>query len=112
MTLDEYQTGALTTARYPDAARLLYPALKLAGESGEVAEKLGKLMRDEGWLPGVALTDAQRDALVKELGDVLWYVAVLARDLGVPLENVAATNLAKLADRAARGVIGGSGDER
>ena len=112
MTLDEYQTGALATARYPDAARVLYPALKLAGESGEVAEKLGKLMRDEGWSPGVALSDVQRDALVKELGDVLWYVAVLARDLGVPLEAVAAGNLAKLADRAARGVLGGSGDER
>lgn len=112
MTLDAYQQGALRTARYPDGVRLLYPALKLAGEAGEVAEKLGKLMRDEGWTPGAPLSEAQRDALVQELGDVLWYVAVLARDLGVPLEHVGATNLAKLADRAARGVIGGSGDER
>ncbi len=112
MTLDDYQQGALRTAQYPEAARLLYPALKLAGEAGEVAEKLGKLMRDEGWRPGLALADDQRDALAKELGDVLWYVAVLAHDLGVPLEQVAAGNLAKLADRAARGVLGGSGDDR
>ncbi len=112
MTLDDYQRGALRTAKYPEAARLLYPALKLAGEAGEVAEKLGKLMRDEGWRPGLPLDDAQRDALAKELGDVLWYVAVLAHDLGVPLEAVASANLAKLADRAARGVLGGSGDDR
>ncbi len=112
MTLDDYQQGALRTARYPDAARVLYPTLKLAGEAGEVAEKLGKLMRDAGWAPGEPLDPAQRNALVKELGDVLWYVAVLARDLDVPLEEVARANLVKLADRAARGVIGGSGDER
>jgi NTP pyrophosphatase (non-canonical NTP hydrolase) len=112
MTLDEYQQGALRTAQYPDSARLLYPALKLAGEAGEVAEKVGKLMRDEAWLPGTPLTEPQRDALAKELGDVLWYVAVLARDLGVSLETVAEGNLTKLSDRAARGVLGGSGDDR
>ena len=112
MTLDEYQRGALTTASFPASARIVYPALKLAGEAGEVAEKVGKLMRDEGWTPGAELTGAQRDALAKELGDVLWYVAVLASDLDVTLESVAATNLAKLASRKARGVIGGSGDER
>lgn len=112
MTLDEYQRGALRTAAYPEEARMLYPALKLAGEAGEVTEKLGKLMRDEGWLPNEPLSAAQRDALVKELGDVLWYVAVLAHDLGVSLETVGATNLEKLASRYARGMIGGSGDDR
>jgi NTP pyrophosphatase (non-canonical NTP hydrolase) len=112
MTLDEYQQGALATAAYPEAVRVLYPALKLAGEAGEVAEKLGKLMRDEGLRPGKPLSNAQRDALGKELGDVLWYVAVLAHDLGLGLDEVAATNLAKLADRQRRGVIGGSGDDR
>lgn len=112
MTLDEYQRGALRTASYPEAARTLYPALKLAGEAGEVTEKLGKLMRDEGWLPGQPLDDDQRSALVKELGDVLWYVAVLASDLGVSLETVGAVNLDKLASRQARGVLGGSGDDR
>jgi NTP pyrophosphatase (non-canonical NTP hydrolase) len=112
MTLDEYQRGALRTAVFPDRVRVLYPALKLAGEAGEVAEKLGKLMRDEGWAPGEAFTSAQREALTQELGDVLWYVAVLARDLGVELGALAAANLEKLASRQARGVIGGSGDER
>jgi NTP pyrophosphatase (non-canonical NTP hydrolase) len=112
MTLDEYQRGALATAAYPEGVRVLYPALKLAGEAGEVAEKLGKLMRDEGLRPGDALSGAQREALAHELGDVLWYVAVLAHDLGCSLEDVADRNLAKLADRQRRGVIGGSGDHR
>lgn len=112
MTLDEYQQRARETALYPQHAQVLYPSLKLAGEAGEVAEKLGKLIRDEGYVPGADLDEAQRDALVKELGDVLWYVANLAADLGVPLDTVGARNLAKLADRKQRGVIGGSGDDR
>ena len=112
MTLDEYAHGARATAAYPASARLLYPVLKLAGEAGEVAEKLGKLMRDEAWQPGTELSPAQRDALTDELGDVLWYVAAVAHDLGLPLAAVARRNLAKLADRADRGVIGGSGDTR
>lgn len=112
MTLDEYQEAAGRTALYPRDARLVYPVLKLAGEAGEVAEKVGKWMRDEGWSPGTEPTPAQRAALVKELGDVLWYVAAVAADLGAPLEEVGRTNLAKLSDRHARGAIGGSGDDR
>ncbi|HEX7039402.1 MAG TPA: nucleoside triphosphate pyrophosphohydrolase family protein [Trueperaceae bacterium] len=112
MTLGEYQQAARTTALYPAEVRVLYPTLKLAGEAGEVAEKLGKLMRDEGYLPGQPLTDAQKGALAAELGDVLWYVANLAADLGLSLEEVASGNLAKLASRRARGVIHGSGDDR
>ena len=112
MTLDEYQTAARRTALYPQDARLLYPVLKLAGEAGEVAEKIGKWIRDEGWLPGHEPTQAQRDALVKELGDVLWYVANVAADLGADLEEVGARNIEKLADRHERGVLGGSGDDR
>jgi len=112
MTLDAYQQAARSTARYPQDATLLYPVLKLAGESGEVAEKLGKAMRDGGWQPGRPLDDATRDALIAELGDVLWYVASVAVDLGSSLEEVAERNVAKLADRAARGVIHGSGDTR
>ncbi|MBX3143543.1 MAG: nucleoside triphosphate pyrophosphohydrolase family protein [Trueperaceae bacterium] len=112
MTLDEYQIGARSTALYSEEVRVLYPALKLAGEAGEVTEKLGKLMRDEGYRPGAQFTEAQKDALAKELGDVLWYVANLAADLGLGLETVARTNLEKLASRKARGVLGGSGDDR
>jgi NTP pyrophosphatase (non-canonical NTP hydrolase) len=112
MTLDEYQSAARRTAQYPDEVRLLYPVLKLTGEAGEVSEKLGKLMRDESWLPGQELTTAQREALAKELGDVLWYIANVAADLGLTLEEIGAGNIAKLADRQARGKIQGSGDDR
>lgn len=112
MTLDEYQTAARRTAQYPEETRLLYPVLKLAGEAGEVAEKIGKLMRDEGWLPGRDLSAAQRDALAKELGDVMWYVASVATDLGLTLDQVGRGNIAKLEARLARGTIGGSGDDR
>ncbi|HEX7000346.1 MAG TPA: nucleoside triphosphate pyrophosphohydrolase family protein [Trueperaceae bacterium] len=112
MTLDEYQQAARSTALYPREVRVLYPTLKLAGEAGEVAEKLGKLMRDEAYVPGAELSSAQRDALSAELGDVLWYVANLAADLGFSLEDVGANNLAKLASRRARGVLHGSGDNR
>lgn len=112
MTFDDYALKARATAAYPATATLLYPVLKLAGEAGEVAEKLGKLMRDEGWTPGSPLTADQRDALALELGDVLWYVAAVAHDLGLPLEEVAGRNVAKLADRKRRGVIAGSGDTR
>lgn len=112
MEMNAYQDAARSTALYPAAARVLYPTLKLAGEAGEVAEKLGKLMRDESYLPGAPLSQAQTHALAAELGDVLWYVANLAADLGIDLERVAAANLEKLASRKARGVIQGSGDER
>ncbi len=112
MTLDEYQQAARTTALYPKAARVLYPTLKLAGEAGEVAEKLGKLMRDEAYEPGAELSASQKESLAAELGDVLWYVANLAADLGMALGDVGTQNLAKLASRKARGVIHGSGDER
>lgn len=112
MTLDDYQARARSTALYPESARVLYPTLKLAGEAGEVAEKLGKLMRDEGYVPGSALSAAQVEALSKELGDVLWYVANLAADLGLSLDEVGRRNLEKLQSRKDRDVIRGSGDER
>lgn len=112
MTLNEYQGSARSTALYPKAVKVLYPTLKLAGEAGEVAEKLGKLMRDEAYLPGAPLSEAQTEALAAELGDVLWYVANLAADLGLDLDTVASSNLAKLASRRDRGVIHGSGDDR
>jgi NTP pyrophosphatase (non-canonical NTP hydrolase) len=108
MTLDEYQKEAEKTALYPEAYRTLYPALGLAGEAGEVANKVKKILRDHGG----NLSPALREALLDELGDVLWYAALLARDLGASLEAVARANLAKLASRQARGVLGGEGDNR
>lgn len=106
---DAYQGRALETAIYPNAGQNpIYPTLGLCGEAGEVAEKVKKVLRDNG---GV-FDDAARAVIAKELGDVLWYVARLASELGLSLGDVAVANLAKLADRQARGVIGGSGDER
>jgi len=87
---------------------IVYPTLGLANEAGEVAGKVKKIFRDRG---GV-ITDADREALALELGDVLWYVSELCTRLGIPLGEVAAMNIAKLADRAARGVISGDGDHR
>lgn len=115
MTLNEYQEKALATAIYPNrGGNLVYPALKLAGEAGEVAEKVGKLMRDHGYRPGVQyeITPEKCQELVKELGDVMWYVAAIADELEVSLNEIAATNIAKLLDRQKRGVLQGSGDKR
>jgi NTP pyrophosphatase (non-canonical NTP hydrolase) len=110
LTLAQYASGARTTARYPeqDLLGLYYAALGLAGEAGEVANKIKKLMRDHG----ETLPDDARAAIADELGDVLWYAAMLAHELKVPLEDVATSNLATLRDRAARGAIGGSGNQR
>lgn len=103
-TLDYYQKEAVTTAIYPKDQGLVYLSLKLSGEAGEVAEKVGKTIRDN--------TRIDDKDLVKELGDVLWYVANLADFLGYDLSEVSSTNLAKLKDRKARGVLSGSGDNR
>jgi NTP pyrophosphatase (non-canonical NTP hydrolase) len=109
MELSDYQARSRATAVYPGLGEnLTYPALGLCGEAGEVAEKIKKAIRDHG---GV-LSEARRAALAAELGDVLWYVAQLATEAGLDLETIAEGNLDKLASRAARGVLAGSGDLR
>jgi len=109
MDLNTYQQAAGRTALYPDRGQNpLYPTLGLCGEAGEVADKVKKVLRDDG---GVFSAE-RRQAIALELGDVLWYVAQLAHELGVSLEEIASANLAKLADRADRNVLGGSGDRR
>jgi NTP pyrophosphatase (non-canonical NTP hydrolase) len=109
MDLNAYQTAALQTAVYPNrGSNFAYPALGLAGEAGEVADKLKKVIRDND---GV-LTDPVRDAVAKEIGDVLWYVSVLAFELDYELNTIAQANLDKLASRQQRGVLTGSGDNR
>jgi NTP pyrophosphatase (non-canonical NTP hydrolase) len=110
MTMGYYQNQAAKTAVYPDKGTgnltaLSYVGLGLAGEAGEVAGKIKKLIRDKD-------TPGARVAIVAELGDVLWYVAMLAHELGVELGTCAIENMEKLASRAQRGVIGGSGDNR
>ena len=86
----------------------IYPTLGLTGEAGEVADKVKKVIRDRGG----SFDRETREAIKLELGDVLWYVAQLASELGYDLEEVAEANLQKLSSRAARGRIGGSGDQR
>ena len=108
MELSEYQRLSRRTAEYPREAWLAYPALGLAGEAGEVAEHAKKAIRDEGGIVG----DERRVAMAKELGDVLWYVAQLASELELELDQIAQANLEKLLSRQRRGVLSGSGDER
>lgn len=108
MDLNDYQKAARRTAIYAEHHRVIYPALGLASEAGEVAGKIKKVLRDQGGDFAQAPTDALKD----ELGDVLWYVAVLAGDLGLSLDDVAAANLAKLGSRRDRGKLGGTGDLR
>ena len=108
MTLNEYQEGARRTAIYPNSQRIIYPTLGLTGESGEVADKVKKVIRDNDQ----EFTAERRREIALELGDVLWYAASLAHDLGYTLDEVAQMNLDKLASRMNRGKIHGSGDER
>ncbi len=109
MNLSEYQRRSRATAVYPAAgSNLTYPALGLCGEAGEAAEKVKKTIRDDG---GV-LTEERREALAAELGDVLWYVAQLATEAGLDLDEVAEGNLEKLLSRRERAVLQGSGDFR
>ena len=113
LEFEDYQEAAAKTAIYPEAGTgsfnaVAYAVLGLSNEAGEVAGKLKKVWRDnEG------VIDSEKcDAMAAELGDVLWYLAAVANELGWNLHEVAQANLDKLNSRAARGVIGGSGDNR
>jgi len=109
MTLNEYHKKAMETAIFPKSEQFSYPALGLAGEAGEVANKVKKIIRD-----GATEEEMhhKRMDIADELGDVLWYIAALAEACGQSLETIAMNNLSKLADRASRGKLGGSGDKR
>ena len=108
MDFIEYQTLARTTAIYPKKYSIIYPTLGLCGEAGETSEKIKKWLRGGG----ESLTDEQLQLIRKELGDVLWYAANLAEDLGLSLDEIARENIEKLFDRKERGVLHGSGDIR
>ena len=109
MNLNDYQQTALTTASPKDKKNeLFHLLLGLVGEAGEIAEKAKKIVRDHD----SDFSKFDREDLTKELGDVLWHVAVIADYFDVTLEEVAVTNNKKLASRMKRGVIGGSGDDR
>jgi NTP pyrophosphatase (non-canonical NTP hydrolase) len=109
MTFEEYQKLSRQTAFYPDAGNnYIYPLLGLNGETGEVAEKFKKIIRDKN---GV-ISAEDKIEISKELGDVLWYLAQIASELKLPLEDVAAMNIKKLQDRKSRNVLSGNGDNR
>jgi NTP pyrophosphatase (non-canonical NTP hydrolase) len=109
MNFNEYQKSAKKTALYPNRGKnFIYPTLGLAGETGEVAEIIKRAVRQDA---GVVSPES-KDKLEKELGDVLWYVAILADELSLSLETIAAKNIEKLRSRAVRGVLHGSGDNR
>lgn len=128
--LDRYQTIATKSAIYPGAGTplgLAYVALKLNGEAGELAEHVGKAMRDDGFtntrlvqdettlIPyreSIPLTPERRALIIKEIGDVMWYLSAACNELGITLSHAAAINLEKLCDRTERDALRGSGDER
>lgn len=105
-SFDSYQQSARKTAFCPPEHKITYPAVGLAGEAGELANKVKKLLRG----------DSNRDELMAgikaEMGDILWYLSALADDIGVSLAEVAGENIAKLASRYERDTLRGAGDER
>jgi len=103
MNMNDYQRQAATTAIYPASVQILYPTLGLAGEAGEVANKVKKIIRD-GKL--------DKEAIGSEIGDCLWYIAAICKDLGLKMEDVAQANLDKLRQRQEKGTLSGSGDAR
>ena len=109
MNFEEYQKKSRKTALYPEVGNnWVYPVLGLSGEAGEVADKMKKVMRDEGNI----ISEEKKLEIKKELGDVLWYVSQVASELGLSLEEIAQGNIEKLYSRLERGKISGSGDNR
>ena len=109
--MNTYQQSARKFAVYPEHYEIVYPTLGLSGEAGEVAEKIKKLLRQNVIMP-MGIDSYTREEIAKELGDVLWYLANLATDLGYDLSDIAEMNLFKLTDRQHRNVIHGEGDNR
>lgn len=111
VTFSEYEERAGETAQYPGRkfnGKNIYPVLGLCGETGEIAEKIKKVIRDKN---GV-YTDEDIDLIKKELGDVLWYLAGISYEFGFELSEVATANVEKLRSRKERNKISGSGDNR
>lgn len=114
MRFDEYQKKAITTdlsaGKGHEVLSIAFmdKILGLVGESGEIADKFKKILRDKDG----KLDESDRQEMVKELGDVLWYIALVAQYLNVSLDNIATKNIEKLASRHKRGALSGSGDNR
>ena len=104
--LNNYQMKARKFSIYPERMKIVYPALGLAGEAGEVADKVKKIYRD-------GRDDARfKGDIAREIGDVLWYCSALADDLGFSLQQIAEMNIYKLSCRMNKGTIVGDGDDR
>jgi NTP pyrophosphatase (non-canonical NTP hydrolase) len=109
MTFKEYQELAKTTAAYPNIGNnYIYPTLGLAGETGEVAEKIKKVIRDNNGM----VDSEKKEEIAKELGDVLWYLAQLSTELKLDFDYIAEKNLEKLKSRQERNRLHGNGDNR
>jgi len=108
MDFNEYQKEAYETLIHKDRDNMAYFALGVAGEAGEVADKIKKVIRDQGG----TMTDKDKHEVAKEMGDVLWYLSQLATYIGKDFSEIAQISIDKLRDRKERGVIGGSGDNR
>jgi len=109
MNFNDYQTKSRKTAQFPSIGHpVIYPTLGLVNEAGEVAGKIKKVFRDKGG----EINEETRSALKAELGDVLWYLAQVATELDLSLDEIAEYNIDKLMDRLERGKIKGDGDNR
>lgn len=109
MTLNEYQKSALKTAAKKDKKNeFFHLVLGLVGESGEIAEKVKKIVRDHD----SNIDKLDKDDIAKELGDVMWYIATIADFLEIDMDYIGVKNIDKLASRQRRGKLAGSGDNR
>lgn len=110
---DVYQSAVEDLKIYPKGYAILYPVLGLNGEAGEVAEKVKKYLRDDGEaITSNGISDERREAIAKELGDVLWYLTATASDIGYDLYEIATLNLQKMFDRVENNTVRGEGDDR
>ena len=109
MDFKEYQKKAWETAIYPNKGKnIIYPALGIGGESGEILEKIKKILRDENY----KVTEEKKEEIKKEIGDLLWYIAALSTELNINFEEIAEKNIEKLSSRKERNQLHGSGDNR
>lgn len=108
MKVNDYQKAALETAIYPKEQKIIYPTLGLTGESGEVSDKVKKVLRDNNSV----FSEEKKLEIAKEVGDVMWYCATLSNDLGFDLETICQMNIDKLNSRKQRNMINGNGDNR
>lgn len=108
MTFNEYQQQALKTAIYPQNYKIVYPSIGLSGETGEVSEKIKKVLRDNN---GNFSKDKCQE-IAKELGDCLWYISAMANDIGYTLDEIAEMNINKIVIRQQNNQIHGNGDDR